>query len=455
MTDFEEIVAQLMQQVQEMRTEIDALKAEIKRKDAIIAEQAAEIARQKEIIRNLQRMLFGQRSEKTVYVMDSSEQLSLFPDAPVIEPPTEEIVVVPEHTRRKKKRTNDEMFDLLPNEDVVYDVPEEGRFDTDGNPLEYLGTERIRRELHSEPQKLKVVNIYVKTYGSKRDPVDQSRKTVVKGSVPPAFYPHSFVTPSLMADVLTKKYLYSMPLNRQSNYFRELGVELPRNTLANWVIYASETYLKPFVAVMKQTLLQQTVIHADETPIQVLKEPNKKPSTKSQFWVYTTAKRNPIQICCYEYRDNRSSECPEDYLKGYTGVLVADGFSSYNGLDGITRAGCWAHMRRYWYNAFPPEYKKEIKLEQLDESAAKINVREPLQVTAFKYCNTLFALEREFESLKPDKRKEQRQLRSKPVVEQYYRFVESISNPGGKLKDAVSYAVNQRSYLWLSVKWRC
>ncbi len=436
---------------QDFTEEITALKNTIAAKDALIAEDTAEIERLRSIIRNFQRATFGQKSEKTAYALGSLDQLSFLTEENAAKQASaEEAIIVPEHIRKKKgKRSNDEIFDLLPNEDKIYDVPEEQRFDADGNPLEYLGQERIRRELYKERPKLKVVNIWVKTYGSKRSSIGDSRKTVVKGIAPEPFYPHSFLTPALAADVLTNKYQYSLPLYRQSNMFKELGLEIPRNTLANWVIFTAKTYLQRMVEAMKQELLQQAVIHADETPLQVLKEPNKAANSKSHFWVYCTGKRSVVQVCCYEYRDSRSSSCAEDALKGYTGALVTDGYSGYLPLGkAITRAGCWAHMRRYWYSAFPADYRNKTgRRESLNDYSTQMYAKDPVSVTAFKYCNAIFLLEREFEGLSPEERKIQRQLKSKPIVEEYYKLVEGIPNPGNDLKKAVVYAINQRQYL--------
>lgn len=148
-----------------------------------------------------------------------------------------------------------------------------------------------------------------------------------------------YASVTLIADVITKKYLYVLPLYRQERYFKEHGIALFRNTLASWVIYTADNYLKSVYDILCTELLKQDVIHADETPIQVLKEPGKKPTTKSQMWVYTTDKLNPHPITCFQYRDNRSGECPTEFLKGFAGTLVADAFSGY-------KLSCWCNKSR-------------------------------------------------------------------------------------------------------------
>ncbi len=99
--------------------------------------------------------------------------------------------------------------------------------------------ERVRRELHSSRQELKVVNVYQKCYGSKRKGADDSRETVVKADVSQAFCPHSYASPSLIADVIIKKYLYGLLLYRQERFFKEYRIALSRNTLACWGILYS------------------------------------------------------------------------------------------------------------------------------------------------------------------------------------------------------------------------
>jgi len=289
------------------------------------------------------------------------------------------------------------------------------------------------------------------SYGSKRKGAGGSRETVVKAEVPQAFYPHGYASAPLIADVLIKKYLYGLPLYRQERFFKEHGIALSRNTLASWVICMADNYLKSVYDILCAELLKQDVIHADETPIQVLKEPGKKPSTKSQMWVYTTAKMNPHQITCFQYRDNRSAECPTEFLNGFTGTLVTDAFSGYNLVDGVTRAGCWTHMRRKWYEAIPSEYRKsEASCKQLDLEAAKdagYSTKALKTLKPFQLCSKLFSLEHEFEGLTPEERKKQRQLLSKPVVEEYLATVNSIKSAGEKVDDAITYTHNQWDYL--------
>ena len=201
--------------------------------------------------------------------------------------------------------------------------------------------------------------------------------------------------------------------------------------MANWVIQTAEKYLKPFSDRFQEELLKQSVIHADETVLQVNREPGRKATEESRIWAYASSKRSEKQIRYFRYESSRKGACAEEVLKGFGGVLVADGYSGYNVVSEVTRAGCWAHARRKWLEAMPKEATKENAL------AAK----------GLDYCSKLFELEREFENLTDSERRRQRQERSKPIVEEYYAWLETLFKPGGKLKDAITYAVRQREYL--------
>ena len=121
----------------------------------------------------------------------------------------------------------------------------------------------------------------------------------------------------------------------------------------------------------------------------------------------------------------------ENALDGYTGVVISDGYSGYNVLSTATRAGCWAHAQRKWVEAMPDGATQENAL------AAK----------GLEYCSRLFEVEQQLEGLPDEERREQRQILSKPIIEEYYAWLETIFRPAGKLKKAITYSLNQREYL--------
>ena len=228
-----------------------------------------------------------------------------------------------------------------------------------------------------------------------------------------------------------KKYADALPLYRQEQMWKRLGVDLKRNTMANWVIQTAETYLKPFSDAFLTELLRQAAIHADETVVQVNKEPGRDATAESRIWAYASTKRAERQIRYFRYEQSRKGACAEKVLGGYKGVVISDGYSGYGILSEATRAGCWAHARRKWVEAMPDGATKENAL------AAK----------GLEYCSQLFEVEQKLEKLSDRERLEQRRLLSRPIVEEYYTWLQSIFKPAGKLKKAITYSLNQREYL--------
>ena len=182
---------------------------------------------------------------------------------------------------------------------------------------------------------------------------------------------------------------------------------------------------------IRSELLTQSAIHADETVMQVHKEKDRPDTSESRMWVYSSTKRADIQLRCFEYRESRSGKWARDFLEGFSGVLITDGYSGYNKVQDAERAGCWAHMRRKWLEATP---------ESADAKTCKA-------AEGYAFCNRLFELEHQFEKLPAEERLVQRRERSAPVLEAYWKWLNTISRPTGKLKDAVTCTQNQKAHL--------
>lgn len=123
--------------------------------------------------------------------------------------------------------------------------------------------------------------------------------------------------------------------------------------MANWIIKVAEKWLKPLFKMMKKQLLESSVIYADETVVQVLKEDGKSPQSESRMWVYGSDIRSGKEIRIFEYQPTREGRHAASFLKGYSGGLVTDGYDGYNAVEKVTRYGCWAYMRRAWREAMP------------------------------------------------------------------------------------------------------
>ena len=427
-----EILLAIQQQLTILQSTIDTLREQSRQKDE-------EIERLRQIILNLQRAQFGQRSEKRTYVLDDgNQQLSLFDiqaeteEAPAPEPSQnpEKEIRVSGHSR-KKKRTLEELCASLPVEERIVDLPDDKKVNVNGHALVCIGQEYIRTELVLERAKAKVVKHYRKVYADHELEQETGYSEVFKPVMPPPLLAHSYASASVVADVLMKKYVDAMPLYRQEQMWKRMGVELKRGTMANWVIQVADLYLRPFWKRIRSELLTQSTIHADETVMQVHKEKDRPDASESRMWVYSSAKRADIQLRCFEYRESRSGKWAKDFLEGFSGVLITDGYSGYNKVQDAEHAGCWAHMRRKWLDAMPEGAgAKTCKAAQ-----------------GYAFCNRLFELERAFEKLSAEERLMQRKEKSGPVLEAYWKWLDMIPRPTGKLKDAVTYAQNQKAHL--------
>ncbi len=417
---------------------VDALIQQITSLQATIERLTAIIEEKNQIILNQNRARFGQSSEKRTYILNDG-QLSLFErvgdgitDKAQADAAAEDVksVTVGAH-KRKAKRTLEELCADLPVEEIISDLPEKQKISADGYPLKCIGIDEVRTELVREPSRIFVRKYYCRSYADPRAEARTGYAVIKRAYTPAPLLEHSYASASVVTDVIMKKYADALPLYRQEQIWKREGVDLKRGTMANWVIQTAGKYLRPFSDRFLEELLKQSVIHADETVLQVNREPGRDATDESRIWAYASSKRSEKQIRYFRYEASRKGACAEEVLKGFNGVLVADGYSGYNVVSRVTRAGCWAHARRKWLEAMPKEATKENSL------AAK----------GLEYCSRVFELEREFENLSDAERRRERQERSKPIVDEYYAWIETLFKPSGKLKDAITYAIRQREYL--------
>ena len=431
-----------------MREQLAMLREAVNRQGKQLQQQAEQLQRKDErigeleqMLLNMQRARFGQQSERRKYVLDDgTEQLSMFGEEDVgnkaqdkterESPGDNGEIAVSAHTR-KPKRTLEELCRNLPVEERIIDLPEEEKVNANGKPLVCIGVEPMRTEIEVERTRAKVVKYSRKVYKDEDYSQEYGDTPIIAPTMPVPLLPHSYLSRSLATDVLIRKYVDGLPLYRQEQIWKRQGLCLKRGTMANWVIQLSSRYLRRLWRRMKEKLLKQGVIHADETVIQVLKEEGRSPTSDSYMWVYASSKRSDVQIRVCEYRNSRSGDCAVEFLGDFHGILISDGFSGYNKLGDIIRAGCWAHMQRKWREAMP---KGEIG-------------KKSVAAQGYKFCNRLFALERKLEGLDDAERQAQRQEKALPIIEEYYAWIETITCPTGKLKDAVTYALNQKEYL--------
>ena len=387
---------------------------------------------------------FGASSEKYVSPdqLDLFNEAEVFADANLPEPTLEETIT---YTRKKRAGKRDELYDSLPTEQVIHELPEDERIcPICGGELHACGHEVLRREIEVIPATVRAVE-HVQTVYSCRD-CEENRDEdlavpMVKAPVPAPVIPGSGIaSPSLLAFILSNKYVLALPFSRQEQEFERQDIIISRQTMANWSIYSAINWLLHIFGLLLETLLSYDIAQADETNHQVICEPNRKATTKSYFWIYRTGIYAQHQVVLFEYSETRAGKNPLEFLSGFTGYLNVDAYSGYYVLEGngIILCGCWTHARRKFVDVL-----KTVPKHLQKDSPATVGLA---------YCDQLFALERKFdeEGLSPEERYERRLAESKPVALAFFEWANNLSpvfTEKGKLREAIVYAVNQQSRL--------
>jgi transposase len=418
----------------ENRTDTSPTIEELQQKTAKLEQQNAELSAKlkwyEEQYRLAKQKRFGASSEKThpdQLTMDIFNEAEAEADLALPEPTVETIT----YKRKKKIGAREAKLDALPVETIEYRLSEEEQIcPCCAGKLHGMSTE-VRRELKIIPAEVKVVEHVRHVYACRRCEQEAIRTPIVTAPMPVPVVPGSLVSPSILAYIMSQKYADSLPLYRQEQQFLRLGVELSRQTMANWLITGSERWLTPLYDYMHTELLKRDIAHADETTLQVLKEPGRAAQTKSYLWLYRTGRIGP-DIILYDYQPGRGGEHPEAFLAGFKGYLQTDGYSGYNKVKGITQLGCWSHARRYYHEAL-----QAVPAAGRPQTAA---------AEGLAFCNALFAVERKWKDATPEERYNARLAESKPILDTFSAWLEAQQLrvlPQGLLGKAITYSLNQ------------
>ena len=384
----------------------------------------------------LTKQLFGKHSEKTAALSDG--QVSLFEDVLVFNEAedqadlkAEEPDLRNEAEKYGKKRYKGQRKDMLKNLErvkKVYHLAANERYcDICGTELVAVGEEFVRSELEFIPAKLRVIEYYCETLECRT--CRKNGKPHMESAITPApVILHSLASPSTIAWVIHQKFVNAVPLYRQENEWKMLGVTLSRATLANWLIVAARDWLVPVVERLHQEMLKETYLHVDESPIQVLQEEGRKNTTESYMWVYSTGQYGNHPLRLFEYQPGRGGNYPKKFLKNFKGYLHTDAYAGYDKVDKVIRCYCWAHVRRKFVDVLP----KNMKSPEATLAAKGI-----------AFCNKLFEIEKSLKSLTSAERKDQRLKLELPVLEAFWSWVDLAlqkAPPKSKLNEALAYA---------------
>lgn len=290
----------------------------------------------------------------------------------------------------------------------------------------------ISRKYHFVPAKAEVEEHHIGVYTSKTD------EHMVKADHPKTLLHGSLVSPSLGAAIINGKYVNAVPLYRLEQEFQRYGLQITRQNMANWCIRLAEEYLSILYDYLHKELYFYHVIQADETPV-LVNHDGRKAGSKSWMWVYRSGHLyQKRQIVLYEYQQTRNASHPREFLKGYDGICVTDGYQVYHTLEKeleeLTIAGCWVHCRR--------RFDEALKL------VPKSCQKESNAFLLMKQIQAIYREEGKLKDLSSDERLKQRQAVIKPLVDAFFAYLKTINvSKKDKFGDAVGYALNQEKYL--------
>lgn len=242
----------------------------------------------------------------------------------------------------------------------------------------------------------------------------------------------SMASPSVLAMLLTTKYVDGLPLHRFEKVLGRHGIDISRQTLARWVIECGE-HLQPLLNLMQDRLLESRVIHCDGTQVQVNKELGREPASQYGMWAQTGGPPNQ-PVVLFEYSTSRAQEVPSRLLESYHGYLMTDDYAGYNALGaqpGVERLGCWAHARRKFVEAQKVQPKGKTGRADI----------------ALSLVNKLYGIERDLKEGSDEQRHEARQQNSLPVLAQLHAWMEK-TQPQVTAQNALGKAISHLASNW-------
>jgi transposase len=376
----------------------------------------------------LKRLLFGPRRERLPeapgqgHLFDTEPTASTTPPEPAAGDPSE-----PAPAKHRKGHGRRPIGDHLPRRDVLHEVPEEDRTCTCGRARTRIG-EDVTEQLDYIPGKIEVLRHVYPKYACSRCKDGVTRAPTAAGPIA-----GGLAAPGLLAHVLVSKFIEHMPLYRQQDELARAGILISRSTLCGWLGQCAQLF-KPLVELMHKEVLKSEVIQGDETPVPVL---DRSRDSTRQSYIWTTIGDRAHPYTTFHYTDSRGRDGPAAFLKGFTGYLQTDGYSSYDSVvkgsaGKIVAVGCWAHVRREFFDARHNQPRE---------------VHHVLGLIA-----RLYDVEDEVRGRSDAERLAARQERSLPVLKrlgEYLREQQARALPRSQFGKAINYALHQWEALLL------
>jgi len=399
--------------------DIESLKTIILEQQDLLENQNTLIEKLQHELSVLKRHIFGQRSEKRPKQDGEEEEEDDEKDDNKKETIT--------YTRNKRKQhKHHQIPDDLPVERVEYGFPDNQCPCGCGNTLKIIG-ESITKTLEYIP-----ASLFVRHHARLKYTGCLNKEGVLIASMPSLPIEKSIAGPSLIANMMVEKYDDHLPIYRQQERLKRHGIDLPLSTMLG-ILHKGAQVLQPLAEALKKDILTAEVINSDDTTIPVLSPGNKKTKT-GRLWIYLSCAPSQPKIAIYKYTIDRSGKWPQDFLKNYTGYLQADAYSGYDALfkrekNPIVEVGCWAHVRRKFY-----DIAKNIK----DKKSVPHRILELI--------SALYDIEREAKDMSVQDRYALRQEQSLNVLKKIKTLLEDSKKhalPKSPLTAAINYALNQ------------
>ena len=438
-------INELLDANSQLNTTVKHLVDALTQKDKALADMQTRLDEMTEELKLLRKKLFGSSTEHMSNPYVNSDQLTIYPFLGIEpekepEPIEAEYIEIQGYTKSKKaKSTLKEQFSNIPVKQVFIDSlsDEDKLFPTCGTEMQPIGTEIIRREvIHVKPS-MYMLEYVGTTYGCPVCKDTEDPQFVKDNKAPAALIKGSYTSPSLTSWVLYEKFAKSVPFYRLEKSLEELGAKISRTTMANWAIQCNSLYFKHLTDYFHRELLKRKYLMMDETPIQVLHEPGRTPESKSYVWLMRSGNDGLPPIIYYRYAPTRSGDVALELTDGIQPgtYLMCDGFSGYNKLKDVRRCTCYAHIRRYFYEAIPAGHDRDITNPA---------------VQGVMYCNKLFSYENKYAErhYKPETIKKRRLKDEKPVIEAFLDWADKqVVTGNSKFSKALTYFKNRRNDL--------
>lgn len=405
-------------------------------KDTII-ENYHEIQRLKEDIRLYRERLFGKKTEK--YIINEFGQIQAYlpgfepSDIDELEDKEKDTEIIEVKTYKRKKRGRRPLPEHLPVIKDYIDISDKEKLCGCGCQKTVIGEESHDALEHTPAQYLIRRTIRLKYACKNCEGVEDEGSTVTIAPVPARIIPKSFATSSLLAYIMIAKFVDALPFYRLSKIFQREGITLGRGTMSNWAIALSKQ-LEPMLECFNEQIFEYPIAYADETRLQVLKEPNRKAEQVSYMWVFCGGPPDKKTVL-FKYSETRASEVPKEFFRGYSGHIMSDGYSGYKFIDEekyIQRLRCWAHGRRKFTDAI---------------KAVGKNAAPGVSHKVVKIIKSLYAIERKAteDKLTYNEIYDLRQEKAKPILDELKKKLDKWSNalpPKSRAGMAVQYFLN-------------